>query len=137
MLSPFDLTAGQVLASAVFTISPAEARAYVQAVGDGSGRYHPVDAPLPPMLLAARGLQLLMAQVDIPGGTVHGGQEGEFFRPVYPGAALRLTASVPRAATRQGQRFVTLEMTIFEGDSPVCRGRALLIVPPAEPAYQV
>lgn len=136
MLNPFDLTVGQALAPATFTISQGEARHYIEAVGDISARYLHAGAPLPPMLLAARGLQLLMAQVEIPGGTVHGGQECEFFQPTYPGKELRLTASVPRAATRQGQRFVTLEMAIFESDAPVCRGRALLIVPSAEPASQ-
>jgi hypothetical protein len=133
VLNPFDLTVGQALEPATFTISQHEARAYIEAVGDASARYQQPDAPLPPMLLAARGLQLLMGQVEVPGGTVHGGQECEFFQPAYAGKEMRLTALVPRVATRQGQRFVTLEMAIFADDAPVCRGRALLIIPPVEP----
>jgi acyl dehydratase len=135
--SPYDLTAGQPLEPATFTISQREARQYIEAVGDASARYHNPDAPLPPMLLAARGLQVLMAQVEIPGGTVHGGQECEFFRQSYPGEELRLTASVPRAASRQGQRFVTLELAIFADDAPVCRCRSLLIMPSADPRVEV
>jgi hypothetical protein len=129
VLSPFDLTPGQPLAPATFTITMKEARAYVQAVGDTSAVYQQAAAPLPPLLLAARGLQLLMAQVEIPPGTVHGSQECEFFQSAYAGRPLNLTASVPRAATRQGQRFVTLEMEVFDGEALVCRGRAALIIP--------
>jgi hypothetical protein len=129
MLSPFDLTPGQPLAPMTFTITADEARAYLQAVGDTSALYQQAPAPLPPLLLAARGLQLLMAQVEIPPGTVHGSQECEFFQPASAGQPLNLTASVPRAATRQGQRFVTLEMELFDGGTLVCRGRAALIIP--------
>lgn len=129
MLSPFELAPGQALAPVTFTITAAEAGAYVQAVGDSSALYQQAMAPLPPLLLAARGLQLLMAQVEIPAGTVHGGQECEFFHPTYAGRPLHLTASVPRASTRQGQRFVTLEMEVREGEALVCRGRAALIIP--------
>jgi len=129
VLSPFDLTPAQPLAPATFTVTAEEARAYIQAVGDTSALYQQTAAPLPPLLLAARGLQLLMVQVEIPAGTVHGGQECEFLQPAYAGRELNLTASVPRAATRHGQRFVTLEMHIFDGAAPVCSGRASLIVP--------
>lgn len=129
MLSPFDLSPGQTLAPATFTITAEEARAYIRAVDDTSVLHHEAAAPLPPMLLAARGLQLLMRQVELPAGTVHGGQECEFLQPAYSGHELRLTASVPRAATRQGQRFVTLEMHVFAGVAPVFRGRSSLIVP--------
>ncbi|MGI8913803.1 MAG: hypothetical protein ACR2JY_08465 [Chloroflexota bacterium] len=131
MLSPFDLKASQLLAPASFTITPEEARAYLEAVDDRSALYQQTTAPLPPLLLAARALQLLMAQVELPPGTVHGGQESEFFQAAYAGRPLRLTASVPRAATRQGQRFVTLEMEVFDGDVLLCRGRASLIIPGA------
>jgi hypothetical protein len=129
VLSPFDLTPGHALAPVTFVITAEEARAYIQAVDDTSVLYHQAAAPLPPLLLAARGLQLLMAQVEIPAGTVHGGQECEFLQPTYADRELRLTVSAPRAATRQGQRFVTLEMHIFDGAAPVCRARASLIVP--------
>jgi acyl dehydratase len=129
MRNPFTLTPGQPLSPATFAITPEEARAYAQAVGDASALYRRPEAPLPPLLLAARALRLLMAQVDIPPGTVHGGQDCEFFQAAYAGRDLRLTASVPRAATRQGQRFLTLELELRAGEALICRGRALLIVP--------
>jgi len=93
VLSPFDLTPGHALAPVTFVITAEEARAYIQAVDDTSVLYHQAAAPLPPLLLAARGLQLLMAQVEIPAGTVHGGQECEFLQPTYADRELRLTVS--------------------------------------------
>lgn len=129
MQSAFDLTAGQQLEPMTFTVTPSAARAYLEAVGDTADLYNAATAPLPPLLLVAHSLPLLMQQLHIPPGTVHGGQEGEFLQPVFPGHQLRLAATVGRAATRQGQRFLALELEFFDGDSLVCRGRTSLVVP--------
>lgn len=123
------LPAGYRFPPLAFTVTPAEADAYRQAVGDESALFSAADAPLPPLLLVARALRLVMEQVGLPPGTLHGGQEGEFLRPAQAGRTLRLEASAPRAATRQGMRFITLETSVFQGDSAICRGRATLIVP--------
>jgi hypothetical protein len=127
--SVFDLTAGQQLEATTFTITPAAVRAYLDAVGDASSLYDADSAPLPPLLLVAHSLPLLMHDLHIPPGTVHGGQEGEFLQPVCAGCDLRLVAVVGRTATRRGQRFLALELEFFDGDRLVCRGRTSLIVP--------
>ena len=122
------LPAGHRFPPLAFTVSVAEARAYRAAVEDAVS--DPDEAPLPPLLLIARALRLLLERTGLPPGTVHGGQEAEFLRPVRPGQPLRLEAALPRAATRQGMRLVTLETTVLAEDgAPVCRGRATLIVP--------
>lgn len=129
MLSPLEIAPGRRFLPVTFRLTPAEVRAYRQAIGDAPGNEKDEEAPVPPLLLAARALHLLMAQVAIPAGTVHGGQECEFLAAVYADRELRLEASAPRAAIRRGQCFLTLEMDVADERGVLCRGRASLIIP--------
>ncbi len=128
-LDPATLSAGHQFPRHSFSVTGEEVRQYLEAVGDQWPGYAQLDAVAPPLFLIAKGLGMLLAAIGLPPGSVHGSQECEFVHPVRPGTELVLEAGVTRAATRQGQRFVTVEMAAREDDMLVCRGRALLIIP--------
>ena len=129
LLDPFTLQPGHQFAAATLVIGAAEARAYLDAIGDSSELYAGDSAPLPPLLLIARGIRLLMSELDVRPGTVHGAQEVESLRPVVAGQTLRYEAGVSRATTRQGARFLAVDVTVLDAQGPVCRGRTTLLVP--------
>jgi hypothetical protein len=128
-LDPLTLAAGYQFRRSAFAVTATEARAYLQAVDDRWSGYALPGAPVPPLLLIAKGLGRLMAEIGLPPGSIHGSQECAFLRATPPSTPLLLQAEVSRAATRQGQRFITVDLTVHDGDQAVCRGRALLIIP--------
>ena len=141
LLDPFTLQAGHQFTAATVVISAAEARAYLEAVGDATA-VHRGDAgvpsgvpsgPLPPLLLIAHGIRALMSELDVRPGTVHVAQELENVRPAFAAQLLRYEASVSRATTRQGARFLVVDVTIFAIQGPVCRGRTTLVIPQGAP----
>lgn len=102
---------------------------YVQAVGDSSlldsGR-----AYVPPMAIAALGLRGIIADLAIPGGTLHLGQELEFLRAVQVGEALECRASLVQNALRGEWRFMVVQLQVTNGKGQkVMEGKSTITLP--------
>jgi capsular polysaccharide biosynthesis protein len=129
MLDAVTLTAGHRFAPVQVVVTAEEVQRYLQVVGDDAALYQEPAAPVPPLLLLARALAHLMEQVELRPGSIHGGQDCEFLGRAAAGRPLTLETSVERAATRQGQRILVVEMLLRDAEAELLRSRATLLVP--------
>lgn len=61
-------------------------------------------------------------------GLIHGEQEFRFHEPVRPGDVVASQARIAGVEERRGMTFVDVELEAARDGTPVCSGRALLIV---------
>ncbi len=119
----------QVISSRTFRVDAETVSRYVQAVGDSSlpdgGR-----AYVPPMAIAALGLRGVIADLAIPGGTLHLGQELEFLKAVRVGEALECRATLLQNSLRGEWRFMVVQLQVTDGKGQkVMEGKSTITVP--------
>jgi acyl dehydratase len=105
---------------------------YVAAVGDLS---HPAfedsgPALAPPMAVAALSLRGVVEDLQIPGGTLHVGQDLEFHGAVQVGETLDCKAILAQNAVRRGMRFIVVELDVADGAGRrVLTGKSTILIP--------
>jgi len=132
------LETGQELSDKSYVLDAQTVERYIGAVGDGSGIYQPADdRPIvPAMAVAALGLRGIVADLGIPEGTVHAGQELDFSAVVRVGDALRCRAVLSQNAVRGETRLVSLRLTVEDGAGrQVMTGKTTLLMPGAAHAW--
>lgn len=105
---------------------------YVDAVEDRTGLCSSVDGrPLvPPMAIAALSLRGVVQDLEIPGGTLHAGQELEFRGAVGVGAELDCSATLAQNSVRGDWRFLMVELVVMDGAGLVVMiGKSTIIIP--------
>ena len=128
----FDsLTRGDVLPTVDLSITHDDVRAYLEATGEPADRW--ADR-VPPVMLSALMLATLLAQVEIPKGVMHTGQEHESMRPVRIGEPLTVTVLVSSHAVRRGALMAAFDAEARAGDEVVAVARASVLVPPPDEA---
>ena len=127
---PCKLAPGDIVSRRRFELDADTIRDYVAAVDDGSS-VQDGGAPLaPPMAVAALMLRGVVSDLELPGGTLHTGQELEFARTVRAGDELDCTATVAQSSVRGGRRFVVFRLTVGNGQGQtVLTGTSTLMVP--------
>ena len=113
---------------ASFTIDGGRLRAYLDAIGD-AGTYG--DA-VPPLCAVALGLEALQAEVELPEGSLHTGQEVEQSAALLADEALTMTARVAQRSERQGFVITVLEFEISTIDGVALRARTTIMAPGAQ-----
>ncbi|MDA0364575.1 MAG: hypothetical protein O2843_01715 [Chloroflexi bacterium] len=130
----FDtLSRGDVLPTVDLTITREDVTAYLDATGEAVERW---DERVPPVMLSALMLATLLAQVEIPQGVMHTGQEHESMRPVRIGEPLTVTVLVASHAVRRGALMAAFDAEARAGDEVVAVSRASVLVPPPEGAAE-
>lgn len=119
----------QVISTRTFRLDAETVSRYIEAVGDSSlpddGR-----AYVPPMAIAALGLRGVIADLAIPGGTLHLGQELEFLRAVRVGEALECRATLLQNSLRGQWRFMVVQLQVTDGKGQkVMEGKSTITVP--------
>ena len=101
---------------------------YVEAVDDRSGL---ADRGLvPPMAVAALSLRGVVNDLDIPGGTLHAGQEVEFSEEVRVGEALGCKATLAQNSVRGEWRFLVVRLEVRDSSNRrVMSGKSTILVP--------
>jgi acyl dehydratase len=125
------LDTGQELSDKTYVLDAPTVERYIGAVGDRSGMYQPTaDRPVVPvMALAALGLRGVVADLGIPDGTVHAGQELEFSGAVRIGDVLRCRAVLSQNAVRGETRLVSLQLSVEDGGGrQVMSGKTTLLM---------
>ena len=126
------LETGQELSDKSYVLDAQTVERYIGTVEDGSGIYQPADdRPIvPAMAVAALGLRGIVADLGIPEGTVHAGQELEFSDAVRVGDVLRCRAVLSQNAVRGETRLVSLRLTVEDGAGrQVMSGKTTLLMP--------
>lgn len=130
----FDtLSRGDVLPTVDLTITREDVLAYLDATGESAERW---GDRVPPVMLSALMLATLLAQVEIPQGVMHTGQEHESMRPVRIGEPLTVTVLVSSHAVRRGALMAAFDAEARAGDEVVAVSRASVLVPPPEGATE-
>lgn len=85
-------------------LDPAAVRKYREAVGDLSEVYDSdaSESLTPPLAIAAFALREMLAQVELPPGAVHSGQEIVSYSGVPVGGSLHCEATVSQRSLRAG-----------------------------------
>ena len=127
-----DLTTGQEISNRTCVFDPTTVSRYLDAVGDESALPPAIERGelAPPMAVAALTLRGVLADLAIPGGTVHAGQELAFKRAVKVGETLVCRARLVQNSVRGEWRFmvIVLEASDSEGGE-VMEGKSTIIVP--------
>ena len=105
---------------------------YRDAVGDVSEVREEDGAPpfVPPMAVAALSLRGVIDDLQIPGGTVHAGQELEFTDSVSLGDSLECRAILVQNSIRGGWRFLVVQLQVYSANGRrVMRGKSTIMLP--------
>ena len=126
------LVPGQSISERSYVLDADAVSRYVAAVGDrtwsasaGEGK-----ALAPPMAVAALSLRGVVVDLEIPGGTLHVGQEFEFSAAVPVGRRLACTATLEQNSVRGEWRFLVVRVGVQDGDGvAVMDGKSTLMLP--------
>ena len=126
------LTTGTEISSRTIVLDEDSIAEYVDAVGDANGCLvgEGGERFAPPMALAALTLGGVINDLQIPGGTVHAGQEIEFSEAVSLGETIDCKATVVQNSVRGGMRFMVVRLMVENGDGRrVMEGKSTIILP--------
>ena len=85
---------------------------------------------LSPMMVAAFGLRCVLADLEIPDGALHAGQELEFMRAVHVGDALTYSARIGQNSVRGDWRFMAIDLIAHDlGERIVMSGKTTIMMP--------
>ena len=127
-----QLTPGETISSRQLTLDSSTISKYREAVVDDSQLYSELDGRelAPPMAIAALGLQGVIEDLAIPGGTLHVGQELSFIGAVPVGETLTCQAKLAQNSTRGELRFIVVTMQVEDGQGrKVVEGKSTITVP--------
>jgi acyl dehydratase len=106
---------------------------FAAAIAGGDEVYQP--GTVPPtfaavyLMFPALGQVFGDSEVNINlAGLIHGEQSFTFHEPVRAGDVVDSEATIASVEEKRGMTFVGVEMRSLRGDTPVCSGRALLII---------
>ena len=126
------LEAGQQISDRTHLLDAALVSRFADAVEDRATLRSSVDGghPVPPMAIAALSLRGVLQDLEIPGGTLHVGQELEFRRALEVGAKLDCRATVAQNSVRGEWRFLVVKLEVVDGAGVVVMtGKSTIIVP--------
>ena len=97
---------------------------YVGAVEDSA-----IDAEVtPPMAVATQAIRILLSEMPLPPGALHGGQDLEFLGPVGRGEQLSLKARVANNSSRRGLSVIAVDLVVENrSGATVMRGRSTIM----------
>ncbi len=131
-----ELTQGQEISNESYVLDPGTVSKYVDAVGDQT-RVKSRDGRelVPAMAVAALSFRGVLDGLQLPGGTVHVGQELEFSKAVAVGETVRCSAKLLQNSVRRGTRVmvVLLEVSDGAGDRAL-EGKSTVMVPAQLPS---
>jgi|TARA_Y100000310_G_scaffold156070_1_gene155517 hypothetical protein len=123
------LSPGQTISRHTYVVDDAMVDRYVDAVQDES--HMATERELaPPMSIAALSLTGVVQDLQIPGGTLHVGQEFQFSGAVSVGATLECVATLKTNSIRGGWRFMVVDSVVTEGGNRlVMTGKSTITLP--------
>ena len=126
------LESGNEISNQTYTLGQKEVALYLEAVQDKSSRkFDKSGIELsPPMAVAALSLRGVVVDLQIPGGTLHVGQEMEFLNSVKVGETLKCVASLASNNVRGEWRFMVVSLTVLNSSGlSVMEGKSTIMLP--------
>lgn len=127
-----ELSVGRLVSDRTYTLDEKLVSDYTIAVQDMSEsiKSNRGDQLAPPMSVAALSLRGVVNDLQIPGGTLHVGQEFQFKAAVLVGTTLVCQARISQNSVRAGMRFLVVNLTVEDvcGDE-VMVGKSTIMLP--------
>ena len=123
-----SLTRGDRLPPVEMTITAEDVHAYLDATGAASERWREY---VPPLMLSALMLGVLLSQAELPPGLMHTGHEHHARRPIRIGEPISVQFSVASNVVRSGALFAVFDAEARAGDELVATLRASVMAPNA------
>ena len=127
-----ELNIGQIVSERTYKLDGKLVAEYTAAVQDVSEPLKSIQGkPLaPPMSVAALSLRGVVNDLQIPGGTLHVGQEFQFKEAVSVGTTLVCQASISQNSVRAGMRFLVVNLTVQDVYGiDVMAGKSTIMLP--------
>ena len=127
-----QLTTVQEISSRTFVLDAEAVSRYAEAVGDPNRLHSSEDGRelAPAMAVAAMSLGGVIRDLEIPGGTIHAGQELEFDKAVAVGEALECKASLAQNSVRGEWRFMVVNFVVEDDEGrKVLAGKSTIMLP--------
>jgi hypothetical protein len=124
-----DLPKGHEFEHVTFAVTRDEIARYLDAVGDTNAVY--LERGLaPPLAVAARALGALLQSIELPGGSLHTGQEVEARAGISLDAVLTLSGSIAQRSERAGMviSIIEFDLTPEGAPAPALSGRSTVMV---------
>lgn len=126
------LTPGKKILVQNYVLDSETIQRYIDAVGgniprsDGTGSLNLV----PPMAIASLWLRGVIKELEIPGGTLHVGQELEFTQAARIGDRIECTATILQNTVRKNIRFMVVQLKVTNDVcQPIMLGKGTLTLP--------
>ena len=126
------LVPGQQISDQTYLLDSEMVSKYTDAVGDQSQLHTRDDgrALAPPMAVAALSLRGVVNDLEIPGGTLHAGQEMDFIRAVPTGEKLDCRATLLQNSVRGDWRFMVVQLQVEDSAGRrVMVGKSTIMLP--------
>ena len=125
-----SLVPGQQISNQRIVLDEEKVSRYTDAVGDSSVLSSDGRKLTPPMAVAALSLGGVINDLQIPGGTLHAGQELTFLSAVTVGETLDCKATLVQNSTRGEWRFLVVHMDVEDREGrKVMEGKSTIMVP--------
>jgi len=131
-----SLTPGQEVSRETVVMDNETVASYVYAVRDGSfGTPIMQDdrceqSYVPAMAIAAMSVRGVVNDLQIPGGTLHLGQEMQFLEMVSLGETLMCVATIVQNSVRRGQRILVVSLEVVNSlGQKIMSGKSTIAVP--------
>ena len=133
MISDYgDLQAGQEISRHSYRVDEGMVSDYVAAVQDDNPVLYDENCSqlVPAMAVAALSIRGVVQDLQIPGGTLHAGQEFEFMSAVPVGSSLECVATLVQNSVRGEWRFLVVDCHVTSGDdADVMSGKSTIMIP--------
>ena len=126
------LNPGDEISEKTYLLDAATVSRYIDAVVDRSRRDIGEEGreAVPPMAVAALSLRGVVNDLQIPGGTLHVGQELEFCGAVSEGETLDCSATLVQNSVRGDWRFLVVRLEVANGEGiMVMGGKSTIMLP--------
>ncbi len=127
-----ELSPGQEISSQTYVLDAYTVSKYADAVDGQTQLLSAKDgyALVPAMAVAALSFRGVLNGLQLPGGTVHIGQEFEFSKAVIMGETLVCNAKLLQNSVRRGFRFMVVHLEVNDdAGQRVMEGRSTITVP--------
>ena len=129
-----SLQSSDLVSNRLHKITEDTVSTYLSAVQDESALLSDSNGATiaPPMAIAALSLRGVIEDLNIPGGTLHVGQETSNINLVSIGTELTCKANVLTNTVRGDWRFLTVTLKVTTSDkTPVLSGKSTIMLPKA------
>ncbi|MED5429567.1 MAG: MaoC family dehydratase [Chloroflexota bacterium] len=130
-ISYSELEIGTIVSKQSYVLDRESVQKYILAVEDSTFSTVAESSNIaPPMSIAALSLRGVVNDLNIPGGTLHIGQELSFLKTVPVGIYLECEAVLSSNSVRGDFRFMVVDLSVRDDvKEPVMKGKSTIMLP--------